>query len=484
MRALLTTLGCAAMLLAGCGGSSTGPTTHSAAMAPSGAGLYVSVDTNRDGDQWKNLESLLAKVPGGEKALDSFLSDLTNEAGVDVQDDVLPAIGDELVVVLPSGSANPVALVQPEDEGKLRDLTEKSDQNVVIREVDGWTALAEKDADLDAYEASLGKGRLADDAAFSDAMAELPAETLVRAYARGEGLKGALGRAQSSALGALGALGGLGGLAQGGSASAASLGTIALAVAAEDDGVRLKGSVEQKGMPASFAPTLLPKVPDGAFLAGTFRGGAALEEQFRRALAGSEEQLRQLELMGIKLDEMISLFEGEAVFYARPGLPVPEITLAVESTGSQLATIDALFRRFAKMSNASIATVVEDGVKVQRLSLSGLAVSYAETGGLVVVTTGPGGIRALAGAGPKLVDDDSFSAAARDVGYDGSTSGFVYVDVDAIVPLLQGFLGIAGGTPGAASGQLADALEAFDSVAVNVISDGDRATFDGFVRIR
>jgi Protein of unknown function (DUF3352) len=473
-------------LLAGCGGSDTGSTTDSATMAPKGAGLYLSVDTNREGDQWKSLEAVVEKIPGGREGFDRLLAELTEDSGVDFENDLLPALGDEVVVVLPAGSANPVGLAQPDDEEKLEDLAERSDADLVFRSVEGWTAIAESDAALDAYEQALERGRLADETAFSEAMGDLPMDTLLRAYVRGEGLEGVLGRAQSSALGSLGQLGSL---AQGGTPSAAALGTIGLAVAAEKDGIRVEGSIRQEGMPASFSPTLLPKVPDGAFLAVTVKGGRALSEQLRKAIAGNEEVLRQFEqLSGVSLDDLLELFEGEAVFYARSGLPIPELTLGVEATGSQLETIDAVFQRLAAQSNTQITSTVEDGVPVKVLSVAGgLSVRYAKTGGLVVVTTSRGGVRALTTGGAKLVDDEAFKAAADDVGYDGSTSGFVYVDVDAVVPLLQGLLGIVGGgTPGAASGldQLAQALESLDSIAANVSSDGDRARFEAFVRVR
>jgi hypothetical protein len=488
VRSYVSLLGgvAALALLAGCGGSDTGSTTDSAAMAPKNAGLYLSVDTNREGDQWQSLESLVERIPGGREGLDRLLAELTEDSGVDFEDDLLPALGDEVVIVLPAGSANPVGLAQPDDEQKLKELTERSDADVVLRDVEGWTAIAESDAALDTYEQALERGRLADEPAFSDAMADLPADTLLRAYVRGEGLEGVLGRAQS---GALGSLGPLGSLAQGGSPSAAALGTIALAVAAEKDGIRVEGSVRQEGVPASFSPKLLPKVPDGVFLVGTIKGGQALNEQVRKAIAGNEEVLRQFEqLSGVSLDDLLELFEGEVVFYARSGLPIPELTLAVEATGSQLETIDRLFQRLAAQSNTQITSTVEGGVPVKVLSVAGgLSIRYAKTGGLVVVTTSPGGIRALTTGGAKLVDDEAFKAAADDVGYDGSTSGFVYVDVDAVVPLLQGLFGIVGGgTPGAAAGldQLTRALESFDSVAANVSSEGDRASFEAFVRVR
>jgi hypothetical protein len=150
--------------------------------------------------------------------------------------------------------------------------------------------------------------------------------------------------------------------------------------------------------------------------------------------------------------------------------------------------VDAVFQRLSAQFGTRVTSAVEGGVPVKVLTVAGgLSVRYAKTGGMVVVTTSPAGIRSLTTGGAKLVDDAAFEAAVSDVGYDGSTSGLLYVDVDAVVPLLQGLLGlVGGGTPGAAAGldQLARALESFDSVAANVSSEGDRARFEAFVRVR
>ena len=53
----------------------------STAVVPSGAGLYASIDADRSGDQWKNVQTLLAKLPGGESVLDSFLEDALKDVG-------------------------------------------------------------------------------------------------------------------------------------------------------------------------------------------------------------------------------------------------------------------------------------------------------------------------------------------------------------------------------------------------------------------
>ena len=297
-------------------------------------------------------------------------------------------------------------------------------------------------------------------------MAGLPEDALARFYVNGTGLKGALGRAAGTASGL-----GVGGLDSVG-LGASGLGTFALAMAAEDDGLRLVGTADQEGLPASFSPSLLQKVPAGAFVAGTLKGGGALTEQFRKALAGNEAQLREFEQQsGIAFEDVFLLFEGRRCSTCGPACRSRRSPSPCRSTAGQLATIDKLFERFAQLSKTTIQRAVEDGVTVKRLTAENISVRYAETDGVVMVTTGPGGIRAFAGSGPKLVDDDAFEAAADEVGYAGSTTALVYVDVDGIVPLLQGFLGLAGGgVPGAADGlgKLADSLEALDSFALNV----------------
>ena len=117
--------------------------------------------------------------------MEELLSDALGEAGLNWDDDVAPALGPELVVVLPGGSAQPVGLTQPDDEAKLEALLAKSDEKLVSREVEGWTAIAESEAALDAYEKSLDEGLLSEQAAFTEAMAGLPEDALARFYVNG-----------------------------------------------------------------------------------------------------------------------------------------------------------------------------------------------------------------------------------------------------------------------------------------------------------
>ena len=467
VRVLVAAALSGALLAAGCGGAKPTASGDANAPAPAGAALYASLDTDRDSAQWQQLNALVERVPGAKDAVDRLFADALGQSGLDWDQDVAPALGPEVVVALPGGAKEPVALTQPEDDAKLHALLARSDTKLVTREIEGWSAVAQSEAALDAYEQALAKGRLADQPAFAEATAGLPDEALARVYAEGAGLA-SLG---SSVAGI------------GGSVPSAGLGTFGLALVAEQDGVRLTGNAHQQGLPGSFTPTLLDQVPAGAMLAVTFRGGTDLTAQLRDALGqGSAGNLQQL--LGLSLEDLVSLLEGEGVLYVRPGLPIPELTIVLQQTNPKQAdTLAALLRALAAGTKGEVTTATEDGVHVTRLALGPVTLSVGRADGRLFATTARGGIAAFESDGAKLVDEAAFQRAAKDVGYDGSTSGLLYADVDGLVPLLQGLAGLGGGSVKGVD-DLAKALGALDSFMLNVTSRGDGATLQGFLAVR
>ena len=271
VRFLLAAVAAFALVAAGCAGSEPAVSAGDAP-APPDAGFYATLNTDRSSAQWQQVEALLKRVPGAEGAVDKLLADAMKETGLHWEEDVAPALGSEVAVVLPRASSQPVALVQPEDEDKLKDLVSKSDQKLVTREIEDWTALAETESALDAYETALSTGTLSEQPDFVAAMADLPKDALARVYADGSGL---------SSLGA-----NLGGIS-GGLPSLGNVGIFGLAVLAEADGVRLTGTArQQEGLPRSFSPKLLARVPADALLAATFKGSDELTSQVRTSLSG------------------------------------------------------------------------------------------------------------------------------------------------------------------------------------------------------
>ena len=470
VRFLLAAVAAFALVAAGCAGSKPAASAEDAP-APPNAGFYATLNTDRSSVQWQQVEALLKRVPGAEGAVDKVLADALRETGLHWEDDVAPALGPEVAVVLPRSSSQPVALVQPEDDEKLKELVSKSDQKLVTREIEDWTALAQSESALDAYETALTTGSLFEQPEFAAAMADLPEDALARVFVDGNGL---------SSLGA-----NLGGLS-GGLPSLGNVGTIGLAVVAEDAGVRLTGTARrQEGLPNAFSPKLLAQVPADALLAATFKGGDELTGQLRTSLSGLGPLLQGFEQeLGVSLADAASLLSGEAVLYLRPSVPIPEVTLVLEQTDpKQAITLEALFRGLARAAKSPLETTTEDGARVTRLTVGPVSVAYGAADGRLFVTTGRGGIAAFRGDGAKLIDAPAFTSATNNVGYAGSTSALVYADVDGLVPLLQGLAGLAGGSTSGLD-DATKALGALDSFALNVETDGIEAKLDGFLAVR
>jgi hypothetical protein len=469
VRFLLAAVAAFALVAAGCAGSKPAASAEDAP-APPNTGFYATLNTDRSSAQWQQVEALLKRVPGAEGAVDKLLADALKETGLHWEDDVAPALGAEVAVVLPRSSSQPVGLVQPEDDEKLKELVSKSDQKLVTREIEGWTALAQSESALDAYETGLKTGTLSEQPDFTAAMADLPEDALARVFVDGNGL---------SSLGA-----NLGGIS-GGLPSLGNVGTIGLAVVAEDAGVRLTGTARQEGLPTAFSPKLLAQVPADALLAATFKGGDELTSQLRTSLSGLGPLLQGFEQeLGVSLADAASLLSGEAVLYLRPSVPIPEGTLVLEQTDAkQAVTLEALFRGLARAAKAKLETTTEDGARVTRLTVGPVSVAYGAADGRLFVTTGRGGIAAFRGDGAKLVDAPAFTSATKNVGYAGSTSALVYADVDGLVPLLQGLAGLAGGSTSGLD-DATKALGALDSLALNVETDGIEAKLDGFLAVR
>src|SRR2546423_3107521 len=134
MRALLAVALSVLPLVAagGGGGGSTGVASGAtlgsgaAQIVPADAAAFVSLDSNLDSAQWQRVDDLTKSFPARAKLLDDIRSEL-RKRGLSWQDDVAPALGDELdVAVLGSGKNREyVAYAKPDDVAKLRTLATK-----------------------------------------------------------------------------------------------------------------------------------------------------------------------------------------------------------------------------------------------------------------------------------------------------------------------------------------------------------------------
>ncbi len=499
-------LGVAAFAVASCGGgggggggSSSGSVPETASLAPADAGVWASVHTDVGSAQWTALDAVLAQIPGAEAAIDSALKQVSNSGKkLDLRKDILPALGKELIVVLPFGASTPVVLAKPANEAVFNDLFTGSTPPVRTTR-DGWTVIAKNQKALDAYTAAAGKGSLADSDAFKKAMDGLPPDALVRAYVNGKGLAGVAGTAAGSASGALKSIPipGLGSLssANGGTNTKAleQLGTIGFALSAAKNEIRVDGSISgSNSQAAPYAPKLLRRVPGDALAAASFAGSEAVMAQVRSSLsaAGADQTLAQLrQTLGVSPDDLLALGDGEGVLYVRPSLIIPEVTavLAPKDPARALQTLHTIAGKLAASTGGKVTTTIVGGITFTVLHVSIVGIGVGRDGDRVVVTTAPAGIGGFDGANAKLVDSDRFKQAAGDVGFTDTTSGFAYVDVKGLAPLLNTIASAASGSGSGSSSasvkKLVDALSAIDSLALNSKVDGGRLLFQGAVRV-
>jgi hypothetical protein len=479
MRRPAIALACvlALVVAAGCGGSdsSTAAGTESAAtVAPASAAAYVAVDTDLDSDQWKQAQDILDRFPGRDRLLQQIEKSL-GEENVDFEQDVEPALGPETAVVVMNAEHDVVALTQPDDEAKLDALldriNEDENESYVTREIDGWTAIAETEQVLDAFDTARKDATLDDDDTFQEAVGDLPDEALVKAYVSGEAVEAAATQASGASTPDV--------LTGGG-----TLKSIGLAVEARDDGVNFSGSSHVEGgtRPEAWEPTLLDRVPDDALAVLSFKDLASgLDEAARNPLVGP--QLGQVEqALGMQLEDVTRLFEGESVIYVRGGSPIPEVTvlLDVENEQTALATLDRLATRAAALAGGRTGTAEVDGDTVKFVEVQGVRISYGAFDGLVAISSGASGIRDARASGDKLPDDDRYTAAKEAAGMGDTTNGFLYADLKDAIPLITAFAGI-GGTE--IPPDVTENLEPLQSFFVYAGQDGDVVKFGGHLGI-
>jgi hypothetical protein len=469
LRPLLALLAAlvAALAVSGCASSepTVGSVPASAALAPADAVAFVTLVTDDSSQQWENAERLLGLFPSAKTALlDEVRRELAQE-DLTWEDDVAPALGDELVAVVTAGR-RPVILLQPRSENALAELIAHADEPVVRGTVSDWTALAQTRADLDAYEAALARGTLDTVGSFTSAFDGLPPEALVRGWVDLEVLL----RELSSTL------------AEAGVKDELAVDWLAAAVTAEDDGVLLSVGVRTPGENGtSYEPTLLERVPADAVALLSFGGTQGALDRVQGAVDVDEISSFLEGTVGVSLDGLLEALSGEGAVYVRgSGEAMPEVTivLAPPDPDDAFDTVDHAARRLAEQSGTRVETRTVGGVTTYALQVEGVTVSYARVDDSVAVTTGAAGIADLVGGGPKLEDSEAFTAAAERVGLEGRTRGFAYVDLDGLIPLVEG-LGGAEALP--AEGR--DILEGLDSLVLQSSGDGPTTQLSGFLRV-
>ena len=462
--ALVAAVTATAALLSGCG-AAPAQIPESASLAPADAVVYARVTTNSDSAQWQKAESVLGRIPGVRDSLVRSVEQELASESLDWDEDVAPALGDEVVLVV-TAQRKPVVLLRPDSEQKLDALLAKSDQKTARGDVNGYVALAETDADLAEYRAALKRGTIESDDAFVDGLAALPDDSLglvwVDMAALTDDFRSLFEQATQEKL---------------------DLGIdwLSAALSADDDGMLVAFGVQSPGAgDTHYEPVLFRRVPADAVAAFSFGGTQSTLDKLesRVDLDGLSATIEKA--TGVSLDGILDSLSGEGVLYVRPGGTRPEVTLALTAPDPQKtwATVDRLARRLAAQAHVEVTTGLENGVVVSQVPMGDLTIRYARLDpDTIVVTNGEDAVTVLAGDGPKLVDSEGFRRAAESVGLEDRTKGFVYVDVDGMLPMLEDVTGEH--LPADAR----DGLAAVDSLVFQTSGKGDTTLVSGFVRV-
>jgi Protein of unknown function (DUF3352) len=393
-----------------------------ATVAPGDTVAFVAIDSNLGSAQWQALDGLLAKLSPNDDLVAKLQQSFEQKTGLSWTGDVRPALGPEVdVAVLPGasdGKPQVVLLTRPADQEKLDALLPRLARSggpaPVSAQVSGWTAVSESRAALDAVSAATA--RLAGDALYREASAKLPSEALATAYANG-----AAARQLVSALG--GSPAGAGGHVVWAAADAVASG----------GGLRVDGFVRRDVTGREpYAPALVDRIPSGALLVADFQA----EQDASSGPVPSSP-------LGSALLQFRGTLGGETALYVTPGSPLPAVTL-VTNPSDPAAVLPALENVLAAAGSAA-AGATAGGLDLGSL-LGAIQLSSEQVGSELVVSTSRQAIDAFTGSGAKLVDDAAFNEAQTASGMPARTTGFVYANLGAALPAIQGLLTLAGGS--------------------------------------
>lgn len=486
MRALrLLALAVLVLTLLGCGADDQPGTAGGAEIVPADVPVFVSIDSDLRSDQWQQVDELLSKFPAREQLMGEVRSTMKEDSGLDYEDDVKPALGDEVDLVwldLANGGENVVGLTKPKDEDAFQRMVEKGNStgpdDLICEELDGWFVCADTRAKIDRFTAMSDDNKLADEELFKDALAELPDEALVHVYVRGQSITDALKDLDLPG-------------------SPLPLGAgqrpeyLSAALAAEGSGLRLVGAGRAaeatEGQAEPFESKLLDVVPADAVAFLTFKGGDVYEQQLGELEKNDAYRMgvREFErMLGIPLSSLLKLFENEVGLYVRPGSPIPEVTLLLEAPNEQAALerVNTAVKNLTKSIPAQPchAPTEEAGVKVECVDLGEFELRTAAFDQKVVITIGQGAIAKLRGDGDKLADDEGFKDARDAAGMPDESVGFIWLDLEDGIPMV---LGLASASGESIPAEIRENLEPLGSFLAWADSDGRSGSFTAFLQI-
>lgn len=429
MRARLAALALLAILAAGCGSAGGSSTSDGAGLVPADALAYVTVNTDLSSGQLASAQSVLDKFPIKEKLLAQIRSSL-RKRGVDLgalESSVGPEL--DIAVLKVDGKTSAVGFTQPKDEQAFEAQLAKGTPPPVHTRIDGWTVFSDEQQFLDAVEHRAAN--LSDDLRYQAALKTLPAagDAIATAYVSAAGAQTATG-SLGSAAGSFGSFGSLGGDAK----------WTAAALTSQDGAFELAvHSKTMAGRSAASGGGLADEIPSGSIVAlSVTSGGGAIPAQARRQLGSLSQQL------GIDLESLVGALDGPVIAYVRPGLPLPEITVAAKPAHPEDAVkaIGGLLSKFGRGLARPVPTQV-DGGTLNKIDLGPVALYYGVADGKLVVTDSANALAELKGSVGRLSGDGVFKEAKDAAGLGDGGQGFLFVDLKDALPAIDGFAQLA-----------------------------------------
>jgi hypothetical protein len=489
MRALYAVLLATLVLVGagvGCGSEEVGAgggTSPASELKPN-ALAYLELVSDSGSTQWRQAEELLRRFPDGAKWIAELRKEIADQ-GIVWDRDVEAALGDTTAVaVYPAAdrgqSPAVVGLTKPENPDKTVSLIEKLDDTstgspAAKRVVDDWVVISDEEAAIEAALRTSGES-LADDADFKAAMETLPDDALVRLFADPAAALEAFGSGDMETVLALRLLG---------------IGNLEFAGAwtkAKDAGAEVALNLGGSGAAAlldagePYSSALLERVPADAFAFASFQGGAVTQqlEELRDNPLLAVGLLELERSVGIKLADVVALLDGEVALYARRGLPIPELTLLLNSDNPAEARSSAekLLRLLAREEGADVS---EDG-DVTTAAFDDFTVNLKTVEGMVVLSTSKRAFDELGETGDKLPDSDRFKAALETAGAPDEYTGLTWIDLGDALELYQGYLESTGSSNKLQPEQVRN-LEALTSLVAWGTVDGDVASARAFLKI-
>lgn len=457
------------------GGDSCPPPDDAQNLVPSDALAYVHADLDRDGDQYRALTGLAARVPlFRDQAVSRAVGLIPGPRGaeIDFERDVQPWFGDEAALAILPGSgsvadrvdllavadadgatafaasvAGPRASTQDYDGAQLT----TGARGISSAQTDGFLVIGSGDgvrAALDTATGAQGSASLSDNDQAAAIRDRLPADRFADVWLSADGVSQLIagGRGLVSTLTPLLAPGATTGAAASLSASGDAL---ELAVRSELDPDREQASPGFFDAFPPFEPRLPSRLRPGtlAYLGFGDPGGtaAALLGQAAAEAPGIASGFQDLVAnlrrgAGTDLSKLAGALGDEAAVAVDPGAVSFPYLLLVASGVDEGAARDALGRLQGPLAEAVgsggqrqapvFGEQQIEGVEASSLTVSPtVELTYAVFDGLAAIATDPAGIAGLAGGDGGLDDTDLYRSA---------TDGF------GVRPSLLAFLDLAG----------------------------------------